>query len=313
MSKLLVVFGATGQQGGSVVSHVLNDVELSKQYEIRGVSRDPSSPAAEVLKRKGIQMFKADMDDVGSLSQAMKGAHTVFFLTAPVFGPDAKAREVAQGHCVVDTAVTEGVQYVIFSTLPHVKRLSGGKYEKVAGFDAKAEIEDYIRSQPIKSAFFSPGSFMQNFQRLLGVRPANDGTFVLARPVSPNSQLPLIDTVGDAGKYVGAILAEPDKYEGKIFCSASAVYTMTEITEAMSKVSGKTVKYVQIPEQAFREQIQWAGPMADNLIEMMLYQQEFGYYGPKTKELVAWAVENARGKVNKLEEYLRKNPLPSLK
>jgi hypothetical protein len=43
MSKVLVVFGATGQQGGSVVNCVINDPELSKQYKVRGVTRDHQS------------------------------------------------------------------------------------------------------------------------------------------------------------------------------------------------------------------------------------------------------------------------------
>jgi uncharacterized protein YbjT (DUF2867 family) len=46
MSKLLVFFGATGNQGGSVVNFVLNDPTLSKEYKIRAVTRDPYKPAA---------------------------------------------------------------------------------------------------------------------------------------------------------------------------------------------------------------------------------------------------------------------------
>lgn len=79
MAKLLVVFGATGQQGGSIVSHVLDDAELSKQYKIRGITRDPSSSAAEILRRKGVDVVKADMTEPSSLSAAVKGAHIVFF------------------------------------------------------------------------------------------------------------------------------------------------------------------------------------------------------------------------------------------
>jgi uncharacterized protein YbjT (DUF2867 family) len=41
-----------------------------------------------------------------------------------------------------------------------VDRITGGKYQHVEHFDSKAEVEDYIRALPIKSAFFAPGSFM---------------------------------------------------------------------------------------------------------------------------------------------------------
>ena len=307
MTKLLAVFGATGQQGGSIVSYVLNDAELSNQYRIRAITRDPASSSAEALKKTGVEVVKADLTDPSTLHGAMKGVHTVFALDAPVMGPNAKDREVAQGKAMADVALAERVQYIIFSTLPHVSRVSGGKYTKVTAFDAKAEVEDYIRRLPIRSAFFAPGSFMQNFQGIMAPRPTGSGAYVIARHVSPHTQLPLIDTVGDTGKYVGAILAEPDRYEGEVFCAATALYSMEEMAQIISKASGKTVTYEQIPEETFRKSLPaWA----DVLIEMMLYQQDFGYYGPQTKELVAWAAAHARGKVHTFEEYLTKNPLP---
>ncbi len=258
-------------------------------------------------------MVSADTTNKASLNAALEGAHTVFFLTAPTFGPNAKKLEFTQGKDVADVAIAEKVHYLIFSTLPHVEKTSNGKYQKVASFDAKAEVEEYIRTLPIKSAFFAPGSFMQNFQSIMTPQPSykNDGTYMIARHVSPQTQLPLIDTVGDTGKYVGAILAAPDKYEGKVFCSATALYSLSEMAAIISKVSGKTVVYQQISEEQFRQYLPpYMAGAGDLLVDMMLYQQDFGYYGPDTERLVAWAVENARGKVNTFEEYLMENPLP---
>jgi uncharacterized protein YbjT (DUF2867 family) len=56
MSKILTVFGATGNQGGSVIKNILAIPELSKTYKIRGVTRDVSKPAAVALKEKGVEM-----------------------------------------------------------------------------------------------------------------------------------------------------------------------------------------------------------------------------------------------------------------
>ena len=307
MAKTLVIFGATGQQGGSILNFVLNDPELSQQYTIRAITRDPSSSAAQNLQSKGVEVVRANLDEPSSLTAALHGAHTIFLVTNPAPGPNMKNVEMAQGKAVADATVAAGAHYLIFSTLPNVSKLSGGKYTKVISFDGKANVEEYIRTLPIKSAFFSPGSFMQNFQTLMIPRPTGDGDYVFARHVSPTSELPLIDTAGDTGKYVGAILAEPEKYQGKIFCAASGLYSLDEQAKIMSKVSGKRVTYHQIDEETFRQHL---GPLADILIEMMSYQQEFGYYGPQTAELVEWAVKNARGKVKTFEEYLEKNPLP---
>ena len=56
MSKILTVFGATGNQGGSVINHVLAHPQLSKTYKIRAVTRDASKPSALALKEKGAEV-----------------------------------------------------------------------------------------------------------------------------------------------------------------------------------------------------------------------------------------------------------------
>jgi uncharacterized protein YbjT (DUF2867 family) len=56
MSKIITVFGATGNQGGSVVKAILGNVELSKTYKIRAVTRDVSKPSATALKEKGVEV-----------------------------------------------------------------------------------------------------------------------------------------------------------------------------------------------------------------------------------------------------------------
>jgi len=54
--KLLVVFGSTGTQGGSVINSVLNDPNTAAIFRIRGITRDPAKPAAERLKARGIEV-----------------------------------------------------------------------------------------------------------------------------------------------------------------------------------------------------------------------------------------------------------------
>ena len=53
--KILVVFGATGNQGGSVIKSVLGDPKAAEQFKIRGITRDPSKPNAQALAAKGVE------------------------------------------------------------------------------------------------------------------------------------------------------------------------------------------------------------------------------------------------------------------
>lgn len=56
MSKLITVFGATGNQGGSVIRHILADADLSKEFKIRGITRDVTKPAAQALVNQGVEV-----------------------------------------------------------------------------------------------------------------------------------------------------------------------------------------------------------------------------------------------------------------
>lgn len=305
MSKLLVIFGVTGQQGGSVAKYVINDPELSNIYKVRGITRDSSKPAAQALQQKGVELVNADMADKESIKRALKGADTVFAMTSATYELVSK-QERTQGKRLVDAAVEENVKYFIWSTLPHVEKISGGKILEVLHFDEKAEVEEYLRSKPIKSAFFAPAMFMQNFNADFGPRPLGDGTYGIFNIVNPDRKVPLLDIVGDSGKFVGAILANPDSYEGKVISSAANIYSMNDVAQTISKVTGKTVRYNQVTEKDYRGFL--PPEAADDLVGMFKHINDYGYFGPGMKDLVNLGVKQARGNVTTLEEYFSKNP-----
>ncbi|KAG0097984.1 hypothetical protein BGZ93_001511 [Podila epicladia] len=262
MSNILVIFGTTGLQGGSFANYVLQDVQLSKEYQVRAVTRDPSQPAAQDLKDKGAEVVKGDMTDFESIKHAVQGAHTVFGVNA-VYENDVRSKEIVQGKAMADAAVTAGAEYFVFSTSQHTGKISGAKYTGVDHYEAKAEVEEYIHA--------------------------------------------VIAVASDSGKYVGAILAEPDKYEGKVFFAATSVTSFEEIAETISKVTGKTVKYNQVSEEIYHGML--PSSIATRYIKNFLFIQDFGYYGLQTDELIEWTSKNACGNLTTFEEFLNKNPL----
>ncbi|KAL9098742.1 MAG: hypothetical protein Q9163_005652 [Psora crenata] len=306
MSKLLVVFGATGQQGGSLINTVLADPELSKQYAIRAVTRDTSQLAAQALKSKGVQLAQADADDISSLQQALKHAHTVFILTITLNGAGAKETEVKQGKLIADTAVAAGAQYLIFSSGPPAKKISG---KNVDIFDAKAEIEDYIRGLKVKSAFYAPGSYMENFRGIAQPRPTEEpGVYQIANIPANNTPMPLLDTAADTGKFIAPILSNPDKYEGRVFYGATKLYTYDEAAKAISNATGKTVVYKSLPSHVFRGFL--PPDAAEPIVQMLEYFRDCGYYGPKMQEQVEWTVQQVPDdNLTTFEDFLKKNPI----
>lgn len=323
MSKILAVFGATGRQGGSVISHVLSDPVLSKEYTIRAITRDPSSAKAQSLldshTGSKISLVAADLADPTSLPAAVQGAHTVFLVSAqPAMRDFAHVRAIQRDSATAaaDACVAAGVARIVYSTLPHVSKISGDKYVNVGSFDGQAEAAEYIRDNlgaVVQSAFVAAGSFMQNWHAVMKPQPSSqlgeDGVFVIARHVAPEMRLPLVD-IAETGKWVAAVLADFDNFRGKTVCMASREYSMREIAEKLSANTGKKVVYRQISnDEAIGAFGGDRNPAAGMLVEMMLYQEEFRYFGPDTAEEVRWGVENARGHISTFEEYLEKNPV----
>jgi uncharacterized protein YbjT (DUF2867 family) len=59
--KLLVVFGATGVQGGSVVKAILGDHKLRESWAVRGITRDTSKPSAKALQSLGAETVSVSL------------------------------------------------------------------------------------------------------------------------------------------------------------------------------------------------------------------------------------------------------------
>lgn len=76
---LLVVLGATGNQGGSVIKHFLNQSPAT--YRLRGLTRNASAASAQALTAEGVEMVAADVDDLSSLQRAFEGADAIFAVT----------------------------------------------------------------------------------------------------------------------------------------------------------------------------------------------------------------------------------------
>jgi len=118
--KILVVFGATGVQGGSVVKAVLGDAEMRENWTVRGVTRDVSKPSAKKLESLGAETIavsfsvavswirklirrQADLNNTSTLKGAMKDAYAVFAVTNYWESRSAEV-EMTQGKAMADAA-----------------------------------------------------------------------------------------------------------------------------------------------------------------------------------------------------------------
>ena len=189
------------------------------------------------------------MDDAQSIKKALEGAHSVFSLTVTVFDEQMRAREYRQGKTVADMAVEVGAKHIVWSSEVDANKISDGK-SPADLFDVRAEVEKYIRTLPITGSFFAPASFFQNNTGRGAPRPLGDGTYALTGFGSGDAKVPWIDIEEDAGKFVGALLADPEKYSGKFIAAASEILSRNEVAEKYSKA---TVSYTHLTLPTNRE------------------------------------------------------------
>ncbi len=95
MTKLIVVVGATGNQGGSVARRF-----LKAGFRVRGLCRDVNSTAALKLASEGIEVVSVDLNEASTLVPAFRGANVIFSVTnywEPFFRPDYREKARKRG------------------------------------------------------------------------------------------------------------------------------------------------------------------------------------------------------------------------
>jgi uncharacterized protein YbjT (DUF2867 family) len=246
---LVAVCGATGNQGGSVVNFLLKE----KKYNIRGLTRDPSSSGSKELQAKGVEMVKADYSDRASLDTALRGVNYLFIVTQ-FWEKEVMAKpdlEYEHGKNLTDAAKHNNVQFIIFSSLPNAQALCNKKYH-VPHFTNKYRVQQYIEKEfPSHCAFVYPGFYMSNFFNFLPMTKAADGTHVIALPLRADVGLPLFD-VEDTGYYVARILDNPKNFSNKIIYMTSGYTTVSQILHTFQSVTGQRARFEQVPIDQFK-------------------------------------------------------------
>lgn len=305
---LITVFGATGNQGGSVVRALLS---LSSPPRIRAITRDTSKPAAKALASQGVELVAANLNDAASLEHAVKGATAVFAVTNYWESTDPEA-EKKQGYAIADACVAAGVKHMIWSSLPHVTEMTHGKFKGVEHFDSKAAVETYIEgvksTSNMLTSYVMPAFFMTNIKQQ--IITSSDGTPEWLLPMrAKEAMLPLIDIAADMGKYVVGCMMAGKTADGMRVHAVSEWTTPEAVVNEISKVAEKKVVFRQVGADEFTKAQPMPERLARELTENMLLIDEFSFYGigeeknqAKHEKMVA-----AGMKLTSVREFVNKN------
>lgn len=305
---VLVVVGATGKQGGSVISHFLS--LPSSPYALRGLTRDPSSPKSVALAARGVEVVVGNNYDPSSLDAAFKGASAIFCVTdfwAAFFessqrekaaasgisiGEHYRSLEERQNRNIIDAAAkVSTLECFVFSSLPNTNKISNGKYKNVYHFESKALAEEYGRAAHPSlwdmTTVFYAGLYLENWLETLGpgtlLAPKwnkdKDGLVMTLLGPSGDAPFPLYSAVDDTGALVHAILrANP----GQKVIGVNEWLSIRDITIILGQVLGNRVEFVQ-GDPGF----DLGDPdLTKEMTEMMEFCVEFGYDGAKVDKTI---------------------------
>jgi uncharacterized protein YbjT (DUF2867 family) len=230
--KTVLVLGATGRQGGATAHHLLN-----KGWKVRVLVRDAQKPAAQALAQSGAEIIQGDFDDQAALTGVMQDVYGVFSV-------QASADEVRQGKTIADAAKAAAVQHFIFTSVQ-----SADDFSQIGSDSNKWQIEQHIQEIGLAATILRPCLFMDD---LLGSRyGVPDGAFTIA--FQPDVKIGLIAAY-DIGAFAALAFEHPETYLGKTIEIAGDAITAPEIAAIISKVSGQSIPYQQIPVEVIRQQ-----------------------------------------------------------
>jgi uncharacterized protein YbjT (DUF2867 family) len=289
--QTILVFGATGAQGGSVARNLI----ARGKFNVRALTRKPDSEGAQKLRELGAEIVQGDLDDTASLRAALEGCYGAFGVTN--FW-EHFAKEESQGRNLVEAVAASDVRHFIFSTLPPIAKETNGALNS-PHFDLKAEHEELARKLGIPSTFVHVPFYYENFLYFFPPRPNGDGTFAFG---FPQGDTPLAAiSVEDVGALVAPMFEQPDVYLGKTVKLAGDEIPATEYAAVMSRVTGTDVRYHYVPRETFAA---LGFPGAEDLADMFEYYrlhipsrakdlESCRALAPSLQSFDAWASRNA--------------------
>jgi len=272
--KIIVVFGATGKQGGSVVDSLLKE----NKWEIRAVTRDPQSEAAKSLAQKGVQVVQANSSNKEDLERVIPGAYGVFALTnfwdKDIFGKQNISEEQRQGELITDVSFAKGVHHFIFSSLHNPKEISNGKLT-LPHWTGKNLVEQHARklskeNPNFVTSFLYPGFFVGNLFNFAKRDP--QGVVQWSISLNKDAKIPIFDPAADSGPLTCYMFNHPEEFSGKYVHGASEYITPLQIIETYDRVTGDKSVYNSINPEFLK------GKVPDELIENMIWMNDYGYY-----------------------------------
>ena len=248
----ILVTGPTGTVGTHVVAGL-----QTKQAAVRAGARIHGARAP------GMDWVKLDFSRPHTFAPALEGVEQVFLLTP------LEERMVDAACALVERAVAEGVRKIV-----RLSAFSAGLEPDTKLGRVHGEVERFIEASGLQWTFLRPNSFMQNFVNYAGYEIRAHDRFRMPQGAGAVS---VIDARDIAAVAVESLIDSSSSNRALELTGAEALSNQ-RIAETLSVVTGRQIRYVDIPPTEARDTMRGAG-MCEWLIEIILELYEYSRSG----------------------------------
>lgn len=280
---MILVTGASGSVGSEVLAAVIKTGKPVKAaYRSAQDSRKPPAGIAAVI---------ADFADQDGLQKALQGIETLFLVCSPI------PQLVELESNAIEAAQAAGVRHIVLNSA-----LGAGDYAK--SFPSwHRQVEDKLKASGSGYTILRPNTFMQNIVAYNAPSIRAQGAFYSAMG---DAKISFID-VRNIAEVAAKILANPTAHAGKTYeLNGPEDLNYTEVAALISKVTGRPVQFVNIPEGDQRKamlDLKMPGWQVDALLDLQRY-----YSVAKKGAEVTPVLEQLLGHpAIRMEQYLREN------
>ncbi|MEH4797995.1 SDR family oxidoreductase [Atlantibacter hermannii] len=235
---MIAVTGATGQLGQLVINELL---ATHNAQDLVAIVRNPAKALA--LAQKGVQVREADYGNSAALAQALQGVEKLLLISSSEVGQRAP-----QHRNIINAAKSAGVQLIAYTSLLHADTSPLGlRAEHI-------ETENDLAQSGIPFVLLRNGWYSENY--LASVPAALEhGAFIGSAGDGKIASASRQDYAAAAAKVLSL-----DNQAGKVYeLAGDEAWTLTELAEKLSALTGKSVVYQNLSEADFAAALQNAG------------------------------------------------------
>jgi NAD(P)H dehydrogenase (quinone) len=269
---MILITGANGHLGGATIDFLL---KKNPNAKIKALVR--SEEKGKDLKAKGVEIAIGDYLNYDSLVSAMKGVETILLVSSSTMGD-----RHAQHKNAIKVAKENGVKHIVYTSV--LKANPNSKFS--AGID-HYKTEGDIKNSGISYTIMRNTYYADFLPNIIGNAVESGAIYYSAGNAKVNFALR-----SEMAEANAIVLANPTAHQNKIYeITSASKYTFDEIAGILSEITGKQIKYVDIPVEVLKENIIKFG-MPKEVADLMgsiaesMKAGEFDFIDPTLEKLI---------------------------